>query len=130
MRISDWSSDVCSSDLGSFTPLRQRVDIPQLVIDPFGERRAGQIGGVRCRFADGLDAPELDEGRYTNRRRWQIDLRPISDAPRLNGQRTGCRQFALPGPFAMPFGIPAFGWRVTLRPSACVGPSKIGRAHV
>src|SRR3546814_9786537 len=66
------TGSVCGA-AGSFTPLRQRVDIPQLVIDPFGERRAGQIGDVRCRFADGLDTPELDEGRYPNRRRWQID---------------------------------------------------------
>src|SRR3546814_18956590 len=33
MRISDWSSDVCSSDLGNVEPLAQQVDAYEHIID-------------------------------------------------------------------------------------------------
>src|SRR3546814_3841070 len=47
MRISDWSSDVCSSDLKGF-PNRHRADAAQLIHDLLrvvGPGRLGAIGG-------------------------------------------------------------------------------------
>src|SRR3546814_14627341 len=55
MRISDWSSDVCSSDL--LAPSDQPVGECRILV---GEQRGGEEGGVgRARLAD-------REGRHRN----------------------------------------------------------------
>src|SRR3546814_1380995 len=45
MRISDWSSDVCSSDLVAADPADELVDIAALARGEEGERRAGKSVG-------------------------------------------------------------------------------------
>src|SRR3546814_7694320 len=54
VRISDWSSDVCSSDLGGVEPLQRRQRIVQVLEDlggdhSVGRRKAGQRPGARAR---------------------------------------------------------------------------------
>src|SRR3546814_1820336 len=47
MRISDWSSDLCSSDLGDFelvNPIASFPDYDTVLYDPYGVQRNGNIG--------------------------------------------------------------------------------------
>src|SRR3546814_2097105 len=63
MRISDWSSDVCSSDLGQFRPGQQFTDGlehgargPQMVVVPHGAYRMG--AGADDTRADDIERPQ------------------------------------------------------------------------
>src|SRR3546814_3548492 len=69
MRISDWSSDVCSSDLGGGAPLRGRTAPAAAVFGEIGDEAVhrGEIGGIDERTAG---APATDEiGRASCRER-------------------------------------------------------------
>src|SRR3546814_1510668 len=52
MRISDWSSDVCSSDLCMFTPAETHID-----------RGAHQTSRIACLYIGGSLLPQHDEFR-------------------------------------------------------------------
>src|SRR3546814_10888171 len=78
MRISDWSSDVCSSDLRQAPPVR-RVRHPDIFGDP-GEARhvgLGVMDGVRAHEAfEGVGGIELLAERDRDRgRRRQLGVR-------------------------------------------------------
>src|SRR3546814_3220212 len=60
MRISDWSSDVCSSDLGSLAAFAQRrldEPFPYLILDARYEkvREGGVVGSQAVLIAIGID---------------------------------------------------------------------------
>src|SRR3546814_5045205 len=88
MRISDWSSDVCSSDLGRFRD-EQRI-LPHVHRDPDAREEAGQKpdGGI------GNPGPNLKGAAIG------IDLGRQSVDPALKGQigRASCRERV--GPYA------------------------------
>src|SRR3546814_5471355 len=88
MRISDWSSDVCSSDLAAPAPVRPRL-FP--IASHIGEHRLG--GGVPARFGDAavglLGYPRDDEDLLGARHR------DIEQPPMLLGRGAGGRLIGL-----------------------------------
>src|SRR3546814_3827955 len=52
MRISDWSSDVCSSDLVDVTPLANHVELHRLAQPP---RRDAEFQGTRIVYLAAID---------------------------------------------------------------------------
>src|SRR3546814_6878103 len=105
MRISDWSSDVCSSDLTRFRP-------PPLLLRPRGagpqhrrgdDQIAGDLrrahGGDRRAVADDAKAhPPLARRRWRPTRRIRVDRRPrqISHRPDRGRSRGDARLYCVP----------------------------------
>src|SRR3546814_3752492 len=64
MRISDWSSDVCSSDLAALAlHLRQKLAVGQAVDGKLGPPRAAVVLAGRERNAGGAGSFEVDRHR-------------------------------------------------------------------
>src|SRR3546814_20265201 len=63
MRISDWSSDVCSSDLGSRAMARTGAEAPDAAVGVFGRIRA-----FFTRDSDDADGPTLHDREPSLRR--------------------------------------------------------------
>src|SRR3546814_13026427 len=101
MRISDWSSDVCSSDLTPFkqwqgaakiAPQRQLVGGPGFRSAPLGRKRQG--GGEITQHSPGLPLgralkTQLALLRQASRRPWRL---PVSLQPRGAGVETSDRK--------------------------------------
>src|SRR3546814_3273199 len=107
MRISDWSSDVCSSDLRHIEKRRGRrdagivdkdLDRAELILDPCdGRINAGPIGNIErygkcfaalvgnrlCRVRDPVDAARREGDMCAVRRAQQSDMAPKT--PRCAG---------------------------------------------
>src|SRR3546814_2630915 len=89
MRISDWSSDVCSSDLADLKAVGERVEV---VLEGPGGREEAEYDfvygadGVHSQVRDGLDI--AFEG-YVHRREWSIADAELAEWPRTEGRRVG-----------------------------------------
>src|SRR3546814_2154060 len=64
MRISDWSSDVCSSDLGEELPVEFKGRVIYYVgpVDPVGEEIVGPAGPTTATRMDKFMGLMLDQG--------------------------------------------------------------------
>src|SRR3546814_5011368 len=82
MRISDWSSDVCSSDLRITTPFISRQRLPGHVMV---ERSVGPetLAELRRRGHEVEEAEEWKIGRLTAAKREQSGLLKAAATPRL-----------------------------------------------
>src|SRR3546814_18170916 len=108
MRISDWSSDVCSSDLRDECVLRAEFG------NRFAERRAVDVGDHRDVITAIVPPERIDEQVGAKRRAADADMEQVedlTDRPRLDridqpphstGQRL--RAVAPPGPTLAPPG--------------------------
>src|SRR3546814_12720058 len=103
MRISDWSSDVCSSDLvagfGQARVAHVRLDVEMLVLDPIGmidvegqpvEAAPEQGRGVDAAFDVRDDVLEAHEA--AGRSRWIIDINPHNMRKIVRGLRSAERR--------------------------------------
>src|SRR3546814_5509955 len=78
MRISDWSSDVCSSDLAVAQDLPQMLDVPDPVDDDhhYEAQHGADAGGFRGRgdaAVEGIDdAGDDDQEGYHARQQFQL----------------------------------------------------------
>src|SRR3546814_5706984 len=92
MRISDWSSDVCSSDLAELAAL---IDFTAIGVE-MQRVGAGQIGGIG-RAAIDLEIGELDQqvrfGLNLEARLILLAVRRREDFGRIVGRRRGRRRF-------------------------------------
>src|SRR3546814_20448521 len=70
MRISDWSSDVCSSDLGMLGPMRQQQALPEARLSELETRWA------EASLHEAADANVLAD-------RWETLPKPLKSAPRV-----------------------------------------------
>src|SRR3546814_14317542 len=75
MRISDWSSDVCASDLGAVAALPAGCRAAEGCRGLAGALSA--VLGAEPRPAAGLSRRAADEGRQGRRRRWPQVLTPL-----------------------------------------------------
>src|SRR3546814_18507920 len=96
MRISDWSSDVCSSDLGAIARIL-RIEDAQRVLVEAGEAVLGQITTVRLEMRDQRRAPCL--ARFGVAQGVELQRHAVGDAEfveQLIGER---QQFDVGGGF-------------------------------
>src|SRR3546814_1963100 len=70
MRISDWSSDVCSSDLGMLGPMRQQQALPEARLSELETRWA------EASLHEAEDANVLAD-------RWETLPKPLKSEPRV-----------------------------------------------
>src|SRR3546814_5097349 len=118
MRISDWSSDVCSSDLGRFDyrTLEGAINIP-LVADRVALRVAGQVRRQDGRTENLNGGPDFDNIHQDGLRvslliepTDQISSTTIFDYAKANERSGGLYQYrANPGVLGAIFGSPALG---------------------
>src|SRR3546814_20191670 len=80
MRISDWSSDVCSSDLASYREGVQSMldDFPGMTVAAW-QHRPESLGFVRAKSADALSAPAIQPNYMAH----EMDRRVILGGIRL-----------------------------------------------
>src|SRR3546814_3254313 len=86
MRISDWSSDVCSSDLPSFLPPQRSIRMP------FARRAA-----AACAMKEGSETKHDDDARTLPLRRGHLRVRRCGALARLLPLRELPTQYLLAG---------------------------------
>src|SRR3546814_3221274 len=127
MRISDWSSDVCSSDLAPETAMLARCG------DALADVLTGRARALDLLFAaaEPGDAGAVYAGsRYAG----ALNGLAVAAVERAVGERTGFGSWRSAAALAVPRGICSRCWRPaspsTVSPTSRRPSCKIGRAHV
>src|SRR3546814_11956003 len=132
MRISDWSSDVCSSDLGNYlnfvfplTPELATVDINPGICDNVEEGSRGRTRPTQVHVLPGLDGLVIDYPLRTGD--MDVGAGPASegrDAPKDQEQQAGnrgpstARSSTPPG--GSPEVCPRWLWRESSQPTSAL----------